>query len=105
MRVAGLILQKIVALAFPITSIAQNLNLSYISSMLWTGTNDVWISGNYASMAMSNGFMIADITDPTNPAYLCVGSINWTSAGFLHNIKMLFPQGRVITGLQQTQLD
>lgn len=45
-------------------------NVTYVSSILWTGVNDVQVVGDYAYCAFVNGFVILDVSDPTNPVFL-----------------------------------
>jgi hypothetical protein len=57
----------------------------YLGSTLWTGINDVAISGNYAYCAYYMGFVVLDISDRTNPVLISkipIGNVNRVK---LHN--------------------
>lgn len=41
--------------------------IEFVSSSLWSGISDIEIAGNYAFLAMYNGLVIFDISDPENP--------------------------------------
>jgi hypothetical protein len=60
-------------LAFAILIFSSSLraqSIDYLGSTLWSGVNDVKISGNYAYCAFFNGLMILDISVPDTPTFV-----------------------------------
>ena len=68
MRVVMLYLLLALAL-LPTLAFSQNLNTDYVSSLLWTGVNDVWVRDSLVYLAMANGLTIVNIADPAHPAF------------------------------------
>lgn len=54
----------------PSVALSQNLNMEYISSLLWTGVNDVAVRDSLAFCAMANGLTIVNIANPATPTYV-----------------------------------
>jgi hypothetical protein len=50
-----------------IPGFAFSQDIEYVGSTLWSGMNDMSISGNYAYCTFPRGLMTIDISDPANP--------------------------------------
>ena len=48
----------------------DEVTVTYEGSTLWSGMNDVVVSGDYAYCAMNYGLMIIDVSDVTNPSFV-----------------------------------
>jgi hypothetical protein len=68
MKRIGLMIVICIGLGMPV--IAKGQGLEYVSSELWTGVNDVAVSGNYAYCAFVNGLVVLDITNPATPNFV-----------------------------------
>ena len=54
----------VLLLLFASVDFAQADDLEYVSSMFWSGINDIYIQNNYAYCAFENGLEIVDISNP-----------------------------------------
>ena len=53
--------------AYNNNGISPYSNITFVNSILWSGYRDVKVSGNYAYCSSSNGLVVFNISDPSNP--------------------------------------
>jgi len=72
-------------------------NITFVNSILWSGYRDVKVSGNYAYCSNSNGLVVFNITDPTNPQKVSSLSLGAKgSAGTWMTIQKILVSGNYV---------